>query len=283
MRKGSSCFLSGMFLVAGLTSGTARGQETTELAQKAILTVVAESAITQVNQITERLSRDGDSVEEPIGLSASYTSNDFILNLYGRSKKGTEIRVTATGYSWNSNPANGLDISFAGNGALGKEPVRLNGTSTWFADADRVNMDFRLVTKFGDHSIWGWVLGAETIVGGTIGAAGAVVTANIAVPVVGAAATPWIAAAGALTGSGALIGISAASKDLLSSDQPPPSPARPRRPEPPQSSLLLAGEGKIFTAVDKSGSIFASFNHHILYASFKSESGDVQGKIINGK
>lgn len=283
MRRGTLCFLSGSILVAVLISGTARAQEASELGQRAILTVVAESAVTQLSQITDTLSRDGDGVEEPIGLSAHFTSSDFVFNLYGKSKKGTEINVTTTGYSWNSNAKNGLDISFGGNGILGKEPVRLDGTSTWFSDADHVNMDFRLVTKFGDHSIWGWVLGAEVIVGGTIGGAGAVVTANIAVPVVGAVATPWIAAAGALTGSTALVAASAASKDLLSSDQPPPSPARPARPEPPQGSLLLAGEGKIFTAVDKNGSIFASFNGHILNASFKSESGDVQGKIINGK
>jgi hypothetical protein len=58
-------------------------------------------------------------------------------------------------------------------------------------------MDFHLVTKFGDHSYWGWMLGAEIVVGGTVGGAGAVATATIATSSAAVAASPWIALAGA--------------------------------------------------------------------------------------
>ena len=54
MRKASSYFLSGSILIAVLISGTARAQETSELAQRAILTVVAEPAVTQLSQITDK-------------------------------------------------------------------------------------------------------------------------------------------------------------------------------------------------------------------------------------
>ena len=49
MRRGTLCFLSGSILVAVLISGTARAQEASELGQRAILTVVAESAVTQLS------------------------------------------------------------------------------------------------------------------------------------------------------------------------------------------------------------------------------------------
>ena len=179
-----------------------------------------------------------------------------------------------TGYLWGQDEEGWL-ITYSGLGSVGDDEIRIHGQANWPYDeevADYRGVDFQHVMKFGTDSFWGWVLGAETIVGGTIGAGAAVAGSAVATGGVAVGAAAWIAAGGAVAGSSALIGVSAAAHTLLESNEPVPSPPAPDRPPPPATGeQLVPSDGTIFTALSHDGAIIASGpdGTHILRGGFK--------------
>lgn len=228
-----------------------------ELRRAAILTTIAEAAVASASLIQDRT--DGAKTQE-ISWSATYTERDWSLRAEG-SVRGEVIDFVMTGYLWGRDQESWL-LTFSGLGKVGSESIGIHGRADWRYDreaSDYRNIDFRQVVKFGENSVWGWVLGAETIIGGTIGAGGAVAGSAVATSGVALGAAPWIAAGGALAGSTALIGASAAAKSLLESDEPVPPPPAPEPPAAPAAGQeLLPSEGTIFTAVSHDGRIMAS-------------------------
>lgn len=282
MRTNKLLAIAGLFLV-WIASSTAGAQENREIRNAAILTAMSESAVSEATIIQDLLrSDDIKSIE----LNSNYTDRDFLLRLDGATYSGKEIHIAYTGFVWDQADSN-MYVSFGGTGVVGEEAVRLNGQSIWIYDQEKkdyLGADFRIVTKFGDHSFWGWVLGTETIVGGTVGAMGAVATATIATGGAAAGASFWIGAGGALAGSTALISASDAAKNLLESNEPPPPPTAPTRPQAPQGNLPLSGKGKIYTALVRDGSLFASSNgQQILQGKFDSKVGQANGQIRSEK
>jgi len=195
----------------------------------------------QVNQgdITQSVISSGTVSDSGWTYSAAGMFDNMVLNM---------------AYSGSISGQFGQDIvvSFSGTGSLGPDPLLMSGATTWYYDAvaaDYINYDFEQLTKIGANSLWGWVLGGETIVGvaaGILTGIGAAVTGPAAVGlgiVAGSAAT------------GALIGASVGAQTLLTSTAPP----KPVQPTPPTIDIgdpvLLAG--KIFTATDADGSFTA--------------------------
>jgi hypothetical protein len=269
--------------VPGISSSARSQTQTAEVRKAAILTAISESATSQVTLIKDRLGAD-QSVN--INFDCSYGDEDFRIHLYGSNASGDEINVRYTGHVL-MEANNNMSISFAGTGSIGKDPLRSNGNLTWLysnESNDYRSIDFQMVTKFGDHSVWGWVLGAETIVGGTIGGGGAAATALIASDGAAIGLIAWITAGGAGAGAAALISASDASKNLLEASEQPPPPVAPARPVVPSGKIQLVSEGKIFTAISRDGTMFASSNGQvILNAAFDNKEGYVKGGITSSE
>ena len=185
-----------------------------------------------------------------------------------------------TGYLWGEEKENWL-MTYSAQGKFGDEPVRLYGKVSWPYNekvADHTDFDFQQTTKFGEHSVWGWVIGSETVVGGTIVAGGAIATAEIVTSGLATITAGWIGAAGFVTGSTALLGASAAVKELLKSDSPPPPPPTPVRPNVPKGKKLSPSKGAIYTGVSYDGFITGSFDE-ALFISGKFDGNTASGVV----
>ena len=167
-----------------------------------------------------------------------------------------------------------------------EEPLVINGTATWVYDKD-VNdyraMDFRQVTKIGGNSFWGWVLGSEIIVGGVVGGVVAVGGSAAATGGLALGLAPWVAAGGAMGGAATLVTISAGAKSLLETNQTPPPPPVPARPNlPPKDGETLAPrEGEMLVALSREHTISGSAidGVHVLNGYYFLEKGSAQGSI----
>jgi hypothetical protein len=135
--------------------------------------------------------------------------------------------------------------------------------------------------KFGDKSIWGWVLGAEFIVGGTVGAGVAVIGASAATGGVAMGAAPWIAAGGFTGGAAALIAASKTAQDILKSDTPPPIPSVPERPALKAGDSLSPSKDRIYTGISGDGRMWGSSPDgiHILTGKYSNDDGYADGTI----
>jgi hypothetical protein len=270
-------------LLLGILMGVsfrAVAQESSEVRKTAILTAVSETAVSEISVIKDRLGSDAIAY---VTVSSDVSDRDFLLRLDGKTNSGQEISAWTTGTIWGDLTGN-LGITFGGFGHVGKEdPLRLSGQFTWLYDAEKkdyLSADFHLATKIGDHSFWGWVLGAEVVAGGVIGGGGAVATATIATSGAGVGLLAWVAAAGAGAGASALVSASDAARSLLEAKEPPPPPAAPGRAAMPVGEIALAGEGRTYTAVSRDGSLFASSNGQvILSGSFSKDTGIIKGGI----
>jgi hypothetical protein len=214
---------------------------------------MAEAAVASSALIQDH---SGGSATQDVSWSLKYSERDWTFEA-----KGAELEFLITGYLWGQDDESWM-INYSGLGSVDGEPLRIYGQADWEFDkeaSDYRHINFRQVMKFGEHTFWGWVLGTETIVGGTIGAGGALAGAAVATGGVALGAAPWIAAAGAVSGLSALVGTSLAAKSLLDSNEPPPPPPTPQAPAPPAAgSKLVPSEGTILTAVSRDGRIFAS-------------------------
>ena len=168
---------------------------------------------------------------------------------------------------------NGQDIvvSFTGTGFIGLEPLTMTGESRWFYDAltgDYLAFEFKHLTKIGQNSLWGWVLGGEIVAG--VGA-GVVVGAGLATVIGPGGVVPGVAAGTAATG--VLVGISAGAQSLLVEDAgPPPEPDPPTPPEEPDEGDAFF-EGFIITRTDEDG-LLAARDLSVRYGAVGSFSGN---------
>jgi hypothetical protein len=146
-------------------------------------------------------------------------------------------------------------------------------------------MDFQHVTRIGQNSVWGWVVGAETVLGSVIGAGGAIAALTGAAPFTGGVAlgaAPWIAGAGAVGGAASLLAISTSGKELFASDTQPDSPAPP--PSRPTIPPVPPGVGTIMIVLSprpESKKIVGRFEFEELDGSIKWEEGTAAGTIVN--
>jgi hypothetical protein len=197
---------------------------------------------------------------------------------------GKAVNLVYTGALTGSQGAN-ITVTFSGTGSLGSDPLLMGGMTTWVFDPslnDYAAMDFEQLTKIGSGSLWGWIVGAETVGGGVIGGAAGLaggVVATAATGGLGVGAGVALTAGGALGGAAAGVGISAGVKSLLG-PSPPPKPSASARPVfPGTPTPLLATPGMIYTAVSVGGNLAGSdLNGNII----SSGSFDVTSGRFNG-
>ena len=259
--------------IAILFSGTSVVLASPEVRKAAALTTATEAVLASIALVQDRIGF-GDSGE--FTWSMTYSERDWTLRLAGTIGERT-VDLAFTGYVWGGDQES-LVVAFSAVGALEadtSESVTVHGRADWEFDSessDYRNMNFREVAKFGENTIWGWVIGAEVLVGGTIGAGAAVVGTSAATGGAALGAAPWIAAGGFLGGSSALISASSAAKSMLESDEPVAAPSLPNRPQPPESGTeLLPEPGTILTAVSGDGQVWGSGPNgvHVLKGSHK--------------
>ena len=155
----------------------------------------------------------------------------------GSSAKGP-IQIGMSGFLWGGE-ADDWTATYFGGGKIGGEPVQINGKLDWpfdKASADHLATNFKQVTKFGEHSVWAWVVGTEVIVGGTIGGVAGFAVTSAAGPL-----AVVVGLAGAIGDASATATVSNTVRSAIKSDKPTAPPAAPPAPTPkPQAGMLYA-------------------------------------------
>jgi hypothetical protein len=215
------------------------GAGASEAQRFAVLTTAMEAALATTSLIRDRTASSLESVSWHL----QFSDRHWVLEL-----KGSSFGCQLSGYLWGEDNADWL-VSFAGSGGMfGKEPIYVNGKAEWLYDrisADHPAMNFYNAVKFGENSLWGWVVGSELIVGGAVG--GLIGFASTA------ATGPLAVLVGiqtAISGAAGMWAISNGVSSLLQSDTPVSAPAPPSRPPVPQKDEKLEPQkGKILIAL----------------------------------
>jgi hypothetical protein len=277
MRRFSQTIFASVLLFAWGSNSPHAAESSPDTQKAANLTTMTEATLATVTLVQDR---SGGKFGE-MSWSATFSERDWVLTAAGKIND-EPFGFTISGYRWGGDKEDWL-VNFAGLGGVQKERLSINGKSIWRYDeklSDHVAMDFQQVAKFGEHSIWGWVVGSEILIGGTIGAGSAIATAGLATGGVALGASIWIGAGGYAFGSAAMIGVSAGVKELLKSDSPPPAPVPPERPKAPNNGVKLVPEkGTIYTAIARDGTILASSLDGVFIVSGKYDSSGASGTI----
>jgi hypothetical protein len=221
---------------------TAYAQLPAERPQAAVLLSMTESLLATATMVRTRMANLGPIKE--MKWSATYATRNWTVNLEGQ---GGPLRITMTGFLW-GNADTGWAANYAGIGQLGDEQIRDNGRTIWPLGGvpSAAPYDFQQVMEFGSHSLWGWMIGTEIVVGGTAGAFAGI-------------ATPVTAVAGAITGAASMIGVSdVVVSHFVNAPEPPPPPVPPARPAPPQAGAMLVANAERSYIVVQDGTINAA-------------------------
>jgi hypothetical protein len=255
-------------------------QASPELQKAAILATVAEAALSNVSLIRNRADAD-------VGRfywSARYSESDwkFEANGFVRDK---EIKLIMNGYLWNIKDGD-FSINYSGTGVLGEETITMHGKSEWYYDEelkDYRNSDFHHVTKFGENSVWSWIVGAEIVFGGTMGALAGAGATTLATAGAAIGAAPIAAANGALIGAGGMITLSKTIRESGESSEPIKPPLLPVRPSLPNNGdRILQNEGYIVVAMSFGGEIIGSGEdgRYVLLAKYSPDQGRAEGSVF---
>jgi hypothetical protein len=209
---------------------------------------------------TAALIKDRSGKFEKAGWSINFSDRNWVLTADGYSGSG-EFHFTVSGFLWGDENDDWL-VTYSGGGRIGNEPLNINGKALWKYDAktsDHGAMEFYNATKFGENSVWGWVVGTELVVGGTVGYVGAVVAVNVATAGVGLPASIIIGVNGAIAGSVGVATLSTFVKDLINSEGTvPSSPAPAPSPAAPNNGPLSPSKDEVVIAVsNKEGRVVA--------------------------
>lgn len=232
-----------LVLALALSSELALAAEVTpEVRRTATLATAAEAALSTASYIKNR------NAEKPAkaGWSINFSERNFVFHMkdaYGGS-------YTITGFLWGGDKEDWL-ITFSGTGYTGKEPIFINGKAVWKYDAtlsDHPRIDFENVVKFGLNSVWGWIKGAEIVVGGGIGGGGGAIAGVPAGP----GGMVLVGLAGAIGGAAGAVDLSNVAKEELTETKDPAPPPAPKPPAIPQKEQELhPADGTIIIAVSK--------------------------------
>jgi hypothetical protein len=187
---------------------TTYAQLAAERPQAAVLLSMTESLLATATMVRTRMANLGPIKQ--MKWSATYAARNWTVSLEGQDGP---LLITMTGFLW-GNPDTGWAANYAGGGQLGDEQIRSNERTIWprGGEPSAAPYDFQHVMEFGNHSLWGWMIGTVIVAGGTAGAFEGI-------------ATPVTAVAGAITGASSMIGVS----DVVVSgrDKPRPRPWSP--------------------------------------------------------
>lgn len=217
---------------------------------RAIQLVIAEAVLATNSQLSDRV---GSPIKE-ITWGADMNERGWSLWMKGSSAKGP-IHVGMSGFLWGGE-ADDWTATYVGGGEIGDERVQINGKLDWpfdKASADRLATNFKQVTKFGEHSVWAWVVGTEVIVGGTIGGVAGFAVTSAAGPL-----AVVVGLAGAIGGASATASVSNTIRSAIKSDKPTAPPVPPPAPTPGKDENLKPQAGMLYAAISKEGQVIGS-------------------------
>ncbi len=228
----------------------AAAQTPRDTQMSAIRLTIAETVLATNSQLSDLA---GSPIKE-ISWSANLNDRIWSLRMKGSARKGP-IEIEVTGFLWGGE-ADDWIVTYSGGGQIAGEPIQINGKSDWPLDkasSDRLGTNFKQVTKFGEHSIWAWVVGTEVIVGATVGGAGAIALSAAAPPL-----TIVVGLAGAIATASAAATVSNTVRSAIELDKPTPPPAPPPAPSPGKEERLTPKNGMLYAAITKEGEILGS-------------------------
>jgi hypothetical protein len=266
----TSCLLAGFVSLAYASA---------EVRQTAILSTMSEAALAALS--IQPNPSGGDTLE--FTWLAKFSDRDWTLA--GDGPNGNQkIQFTMSGYLWGEDDED-LSISYSGGGYINDDPIRLNGKADWLYDKEKAEyreMDFRHVMKFGDKSHWGWVVGSEIVVGGSIGVGAVLIPAALATGGVGLGPAMAPAVKAGVEGASVLVTLSTAIRSIQESHDPvapPPKPARPSRPH--HSAPIKPTKDQISITISINGDIhgYGADGMTELSGTYDAKKGTAQGKI----
>jgi hypothetical protein len=246
-------------------------QTSRETQTSAIRLTIAETVLATNSQLGERV---GSPIRE-MGWSAELTDRTWSLRMKGISEKGP-IEIGMGGFLW-GNEGDDWTVTYSGVGRIAGEPIQINGKADWPLDkssSDRLGTNFRQVTKFGEHSIWAWIVGTEVVVGGVLAGGAAVVISAAAPPL-----TIFVGLGGALTGASAACNVSNTIRTTMESDRPPPAPAPPPAPSPGKNDRLMPKDGMLYAIVTNKGDVLGSGPDAKYLLEGAAKDGSMQGRV----
>ena len=260
-------------------SGQVLAQGSAELRKTVMVSTMTEAVLSVTALVKARTGQDVRN----FSWSSRYSDREWSLEGSGTAGD-RKVMVTMSGFVW-GDEGQDLMVTYSGSGVSGDEPILLHGKADWPFDKQRKDYfttDFRHAMKLGKNSFWGWVAGAEVLVGGVLGAGGAIAGTAAATGGLALGAAAWIGGAGAVAGSSGLVSLSQTVKSLQDSSTPVAAPALPSRPEPPKKGEpLKPQDGRIIVAMFKDGTIAGSGPDasNVVSGSFSIKSGTAKGEI----
>jgi hypothetical protein len=216
----------------------------------AVRLTIAETVLATNTQLSDHV---GSPIKE-MSWSADLNDRSWSLKMKGFAGKG-QVEIGMTGFLWGGETDDWI-VTYSGGGQIAGEPIQINGKLDWPFDkatSDRLRTNFKQVAKFGEHSVWAWVVGTEVIVGATIGGIGGIAVSAAAPPL-----TIAIGLAGAIGTAGAAVTVSNAVRTAIESDKPTSPPAPPPAPNPGKEERLTPKDGMLYAAVSKEGQVLGS-------------------------
>jgi hypothetical protein len=146
----------------------------------------AMNIITMLEASTSALTTLSDvknSTDFNASWDGTFSNSGWTYSLLGNFD-GNPLNLNYVG-TLNGDFGENIVVSFTGNGNLGSEPLNIGGQMTWLYDStldDYLEMDFEQLTKIGENSLWGWVVGAEIGLGVATGVAVGIGVGTIIAP-----------------------------------------------------------------------------------------------------
>lgn len=244
MKQPKAHFLAAMFIALPLSMpcDAASPEAYPEAYKTAVLATAAEAALATTSLVKDQTSAKFLKCDWLV----NFSDRNWVLRVKGATESG-ELSYTITGFLWGDSTEDWL-VSYSGGGIAGKGPILINGKAVWKYDsklADHTTMNLDNIVKFGEHSTWSWMKGAEIIIGGTLGATGGVMVAG------GTPAAVVLGIVGAASGAESAVFVSDVTKEFVEAVTPR-SPEPPKVPPIPGKGQPLAPEkDKIVVAVSK--------------------------------
>ena len=155
------------------TAGQA--QEGENLRESLIVTTASESILASAALVGDYFDGPVDSLE----FSGSYTDSSWDMVISG-SYQEQSVEISMSGFLFGS-AGSDFDANYSGTGLVnGEEPILVHGNFSWdynseIKDYESVSVSHAM--RFGENSVWGWVVGGEIVFGGALFGGAAIIGA----------------------------------------------------------------------------------------------------------
>ncbi len=229
---------------------------------------IAETVLATTSQLNDRV---GSPIKD-VSWTSQVGDRNWSLRMRGSSERGP-IEIGFGGFLWGNEDEDWV-VNYSGGGRIGGEPIQINGRMEW-PRAGRPTAIFNQAAKFGEHSTWGWIVGAEVTVGLTVGGT---------VAFLGTAAVPpaafLIAIWGGATGATTAVTLSKIARETIEGEGPPQPPPAPPAPAPKKDDKLTPQADVLYVTLAKDGSVTGNGPDPRCSLEGKADNATTSGEVI---